>query len=53
MKDNRAVPSESMEWIYLWTGPKDEGENQLNIENLRRQAASVRLNIGKAQILLQ
>lgn len=34
MKDNRAVPGESMGWIYLWTGRKDEAKNQLNIENL-------------------
>lgn len=45
MKDNQAVPGKSMEWIYLWTGQKNEGKNQLNIENLCRHAASVRVFI--------
>lgn len=26
MTDNWAVPSESMQWIYLWTGRRNGGE---------------------------
>lgn len=39
MKDNWAVPSKSMQWIYLWTGWKDVREKWMEVSKHCAQRA--------------